>query len=119
MCLDKLKDFKVKLDEKGVGEGWKVFNKGRYGGLYTELRGNDKLLRKNKWLKEETYRFGRGTFCDGGYPYGFHVFLAISGAKNWGGEVIKKVMFRKIVAKGIQQDYRVIVAKEIFIPDDK
>lgn len=119
MCLDRLKDFKVKLDENEVGIGWKVFGVGQYGGLYTELRGNSlKVLRRGCWLKEKTYREHKREFTEGGYSVGFHVFLTKKGACNWGEseERTRKVKFRKVVATGIQKNHRTIVAKEIFIP---
>jgi len=124
MCLDKLSDFKVRLNENGVGVGWKVFNKTPNGMLFGEWQGRKRRSR-NKWLKEGDFRLGKFKGLELfkcwsiEYPYGFHVFITRKGVKNWTYSIPTKVKFRKVVAKGLQCGHRCVVAKEIFIPKER
>lgn len=130
MCLTKLGKFKVKLDENGVGTGWKVFAKMK-NKLYLDFRGTQHPRPKNQWLNEKDYRWkedkvrGRIYYDNFKYKFGWHIMKTKRSAEKWmegaffgNGDVVMKVKFRKVVATGIQMKKQVIVAKEIFIPDD-
>lgn len=125
MCLEKLSDFKINLDENGIGEGWKIFtNYLADGELRGEWKSRQKARETNKWLKEGNFRAKNDKFAkkipsfflSEEYPFGFHVFLTKYGAEKWGGWHIKKVKFKKVVATGLQGNCRCVVTKEIFIP---
>lgn len=132
MCLSKLKGFKIKLDEYGVGEGWKIFELKKNGELHADYFG-DIARPQRRWLNEKDYCFCREekkekeVFLEARskvlYKPGWHIFLREKDAKNWlhgsaeRGNILKRVKFRNIVASGTWVSYKeIIVAKEIFIP---
>lgn len=55
---------------------------------------------------------------DNGYPIGFHCYATkkVLSHKNLSGRVVLKVKIRGILARGLQDNCSVIVAKEMFIP---
>ena len=122
MCLTILDDYEVKQDY-----GWKVFWK-KEGKLCADLFPHLPYP-VNRWIKEKDYRAlsGRREYIrfpntSIRYPMGFHIFLKkkdARGWKNWWNERIRKVKFRKIVAKGWQRGMKVIVAKEMLIIPEK
>ena len=126
MCLDSLEKFKVKLNEGGVGTGYKIF-KLEDGKLYGEFARIEKVRRTGVWLKEQNFRHPKGTCLrgiDNRYKYGWHIFLRKQSAYDWGIDepyrVIRRIKFKDIVAKGRNVDgNRVVVAKEIFIPKEE
>ena len=132
MCLEKLARFKTPLNGEGIGVGWKVFHlDGR------SLRGDcsKRTVRpRGKWLNELDFRYVSdkkegacltvGFFEDSGsYPFGWHVFLKKSDAKSWDwGQGVVMVRFRGILSKGYQRtggdnNAKIVIAKEIFIPE--
>lgn len=124
MCLDTLEDFKVKLDKNGVGEGWKAFHiKGKKHliSVYFD-RHFTHAFGYNKWIKSmpDKVHIRNGVF----YTTGFHVFTKEKDAKRWstahGGDVVKKIKFKTILATGkdITAYKKTIVAEEIFIPKE-
>lgn len=127
MCLDKLEDFKVKLNKNGVGEGYKTLYRRRKG-FAGEYKGRGILRIANKWIHEGSLRSIKDKSCrvitswNCKYPYGIHIWLTEYGACRWGGGignlVIKKVKFRNIVATGRQGKCRVVVAKEMYIMEE-
>lgn len=126
MCLDVV-DNSIEIREV-KGEvyyyGWKVFCRDDDGRLCGELFGA-KSYRVNRWLKEEDYReygderkktlFTEDTYKR--YQIGFHIFLTREMARRWKDYdgIIRKVKFRNVVAKGIQNIAQVVVAKEMLI----
>ena len=106
MCLNKLEDFKVHRYH-----GWQVFQKG-YGRsvkLYPLYKGTDKVVVQNEWMTDpniKPIRFVRGYMQ---YPAGYHVLLRKKDAKIMKGKprhrVIRKVRFKRVVAKGLQTLY--------------
>jgi hypothetical protein len=124
MCLEKLENFKVKLNEEGIGTGYKVFRV-EDGELYGEIVRREKVRRVAVWLKERNFREPKGSnlkLIDAKYEKGWHIFLSKGSAYDWGIEdrlVIKRIRYRGVVAKGRNVDRnRVVVAKEIFIPKE-
>jgi len=126
MCLEELADFSVKLDENGIGIGWKVFYKNIDGKLIGDFKSRSAERPKNKWLKEGNFRPGEYRHAKKtGYPsyaIGFHVFLTRDGAERWRNGLsdahTKKIRFKRLVAMGFQLEHRCVVAKEIFIPNE-
>ena len=123
MCLDRLENFKVKLNEDGIGTGYKVFRMD--GKLYGEFARRTKERRVGVWLKERNFRLLRTSSLQrikGRYKQGWHIFLSRQSCHEWGVHdnlVITKIKFRNIVATGRNVDNnRVVVAKEIFIPKE-
>ena len=125
MCLQRLEDFNVKLNKDGIGVGYKIFCEidGRLCGEYARPR---KERRVGVWLKEENFRPRRTNTriqrIERKYKRGWHIFLRRKDADNWRGEGkdIRKVEFRGIVTMGRNSsNNKVIVAKEIFIPDER
>ena len=124
MCLYTLENFKVKLNEDGVGTGYKVFNKNN-GRLYGEYARPGKERELGVWLKEKNFRPQRkDTGLDRSgvkNKRGWHIFLRSKDAVNWdaGGQVVRKIKFKGIVATGrMPNTSAIIVAKEIFIPKE-
>jgi len=136
MCLDFLSEFEIKSDE-----GYKMFlNRKRklYGVFWA---GNtEKEYPTNIWLKEKDYRnpcFWKlkstnekeieiSPFTK--YKPGFHIFINKNDAEKFfesqipcrSNYFIKKVKFRNIVAKGIQESlFQTVVAKEMMVLDDE
>lgn len=130
MCLEKLSNFKVKLDKNGVGIGWKLFHQNAWGKLLGDFQSFSVVRPRNKWLKEgdfrhESWKHAKKMHNFSGsvsYALGFHVFLTKEGAERWGNGCydpkITMIKFRKPVAKGLQLEHRCVVAKEIFIPKE-
>jgi len=121
MCLENLENFKVKLNEDGIGTGYKVF-KLKEGELRGEIVTQGRARPIGTWLKEKDFRAISDEKIDGRYKQGWHIFLRRQSALEWGiygGLIIKRVKFRDIVATGRNVDRnRVVVAKEIFIPKE-
>ena len=115
MCLDTVTS--RTRDRKREGFGWKVF-KIIDGVLENEYYDGRIPIIEGCWLKSND---------EGGYqnyPLGFHIFRTREEARIWKrwsnrNRVVKKVMFRDVLAEGKQLHYgcslRVIVAKEIMI----
>jgi len=127
MCLKELRKFSVKLDENGVGIGWKVFYKDSDGTLCPEVMRHLFEYKRNGWYRAKLpKKIPKHLF--GYYPY-FHIFLARKDARKWkevfsGSSehiVIRKVKFKEPIATGIQTycmiDFRCVVAKKMLITD--
>ena len=128
MCLARLKDFKVSKNY-----GWKVFFEAD-GKLYGEIFSTDKERKINRWLDSDDYLGVEGSkriMCSISYEIyssGWHIFLRKKDAKRWAKAshklpgrdlVIRKVLFKEVVAKGEQIHCRVVVAKKIKILPQK
>ncbi len=122
MCLNKIRDFEVKLNKEGVGTGYKVFcEKG--GELYGEYARVDKKRRVGVWLKEKNFRPRKTNNCiepiGKRYERGWHIFITRQAADKWNSlfQCVRKIKFRGIVTMGRNaSNSKVVVAKEIFIP---
>ena len=120
MCLDKLKDFKVKQTE-----GYKVFVIDKKGAIHSRFQRTHIRFKVNRWIRAKK----SGEYTDLSEPYttGFHIFLRKEDALKWHGNtiyhyatIIKKVKFKGIVAKGVEDSAEIIVASEMLIlPDVK
>jgi pullulanase/glycogen debranching enzyme len=137
MCLtraatetEKRYEFNVRTDVEGRRKAFKVLTPG--GEL--PFQGMGDKLPKSRWVNEKKYRYDSDIkslpFCgvEGAKRYvtGFHIFVseldAIRYSKSFGNSsngynfkklTVKEVYFRKVVARGYQDKYRVIVCKEI------
>ena len=126
MCLASLTDWFPVGKEKGLSVGWKIFLEDSSGGLRPEICGREEYP-KEKWIKAESFgysKYGKTALYAGKKPYraGFHIFVFRGDAEAWWdtsiiGTIIKKVYFRKIVEYGYQEMKKVVVAKEMFIPE--
>jgi len=120
MCLDKLADFKI-----SKYEGWQVFT-GDEKGLYPWYRS----LEYHKAMKRTTIPMGEWQEDKNNYlilandsrtyQTGFHIFLRKKDAETWvegspSHFPIRKVKFKKVVAKGFQDGRKVVVARERFV----
>jgi hypothetical protein len=88
------------------------------------FQGNMKLYPIGVWLKEGDYR---DALCKGQrvinnnlrygtkYPYGFHIFKTKYAAEKRPTYAVRKVLYRKAVASGLQDNCITIVAKEMKI----
>ena len=132
MCLARLTDFKVSKKH-----GWKVFFC-LGGSLHGEFCGTNEERKVNRWLDSDDFLYDENReqlICDSTetYPVGWHIFLRKEDAKIWMKKsvfkkhlVIRKVLFKEIVAKGEQQFFcdkiilfKVVVAKKIKILPQK
>ncbi|MCK4826409.1 hypothetical protein KA005_62275 [bacterium] len=132
MCLETLKDFKVKLNEQEVGLGWKVFKFSANKSLFGQFCGTFLERSRGKWLREEDFRPSmEENICKkwmdiyGKYRTGWHVFHSRESARSWKrrwtgdikNKMVVKVKYRNVITLGFDQHgNKVIVAKEIFIP---
>ena len=121
MCMDKVSKKKPAPE----GYGYKVFAL-TDGRLYGELARREKIRPVGTWLKSRNYAVskteeGGVSPIKGKYPTGWHIFKSLTGAEDWaynpGFEyiVIKRVRYRQAHTEGTIGDYKVVVAKEIFI----
>jgi len=121
MCMDKVSKKKPAPE----GYGYKVFAL-TDGRLYGELARREKIRPVGTWLKSRNYAVlkteeGGVSPINGKYPMGWHIFKSLAGTKSWtrdGGfeyVVIKRVLYRQAHTAGTIGDYKVVVAKEIFI----
>ena len=111
--------------------GFKVFKVGKNGHPKGEYASKAKSRSLSKWLDEANFRPNlEEAYEMGGSPeFGWRVFLDKDSASLWaeismeheGRENLKvfKVMFKQILAKGYCNQYRAILAKEIFIPKEQ
>ena len=100
------------------------------GKLYGEHFNHYKRRPINRWLNSDDYLEDKELLrlmCRTSheiYPLGWHIFLRKKDAKRWREDspepyrkdlVIRKVLFKEVVAKGEQIRCRVVVAKKIKI----
>jgi len=119
MCLYRLKDNIQLKKERWHNVGWKIFLK-KHGHLYGLHKGV-RRYKCNTWLKEEKHRDScvRGIRALSGemYAVGFHIYIEYPNIYyDMSNEEIRKVYYRKIIAKGTDSNIPTIVAKEMFIP---
>lgn len=118
MCLDNLAKFNIKRYV-----GYKVFFKSNTGKLSGEFKALHKSREVNTWLNSSNFSktVSLRLECDPSlkYPNGFHIYLLRNNAGEniFRDHIIKRVRFRKVVAKGFQYGCKVVVAKEIFIEE--
>lgn len=132
MCLAIIKwnSESVKDAVELTGIGYKLFYVDEHGhlkGQHFIFKGS---LRKNRWIKDTSTCMVDCYIGDGlyqTYPCGFHIYMTLDSAKRQMVKyrkcfspsrddiIIKKVMFRKIVAFGQQSSESVVVAREIKI----
>jgi len=123
MCLGELKRFKVEpTHTDGSVKGWKVFGVA-CGQLKSQYYDRHYTPKKEWNVDDAPYNisiFG----CPGGfkmYPSGFHVFTTKAGANRWNCSSLKTAvvpvyyMPKDVVAKGIQQNKKVVVVKRMWI----
>jgi hypothetical protein len=127
MCLHKLDNFKVKKYE-----GWQLFleEDGKLVPAYCAQEYREACGRAtipvNEWEQDKNKYMLHIYDASGEYPTGFHIFLRKKDAEMLcdmpftyvppgSKAAIRKVKFRKVVAKGIFFSRKVIVAKERYI----
>jgi hypothetical protein len=122
MCLDKISKKKPALE----GVGYKVFElRDDDGKLYGEMARRDKIRPVGTWLNSRNYsvrkKEGLVTPIKGKYPVGWHIFKSLAGVKSWNYDIdpdyiaIKRVRYRLAHTEGTIDNYKVVVAKEIYI----
>lgn len=121
MCLDMYQ--KINLETK---QGWKLVSKYELNKELYRTVCMDSLLNKNKWNVDYSRKYIKYGCINPSYKdekeyvTGYHIFLNKGDAKQWlGGNVglIKKVEFGDVTATGMQDGYKVVVARQIrFIP---
>ena len=111
MCIPIGKSFKVKLNKKGEGQGWKLFSI-RHGKLIPLVE-TSPVFQQNRWIESKS-------------GPGFFLFPTKKEAENdgWAYDKILKIKFRNVKharrwGRGSEENNRIIIAKEIFIPGDK
>jgi hypothetical protein len=122
MCLTVVKETR---NGKGtaVRIGWKVFSTFRDVGIQFEHQYTDQKPILGKWMKaiEKRVRVWDNTLenkkC---YQSGFHIYETQQGARR-GGRLgrfaqIWKVKYRGVLARGIQDQSDVVVARYMYIP---
>lgn len=118
MCLNELEKFKVHRYE-----GWQVFREenGKLMGLYY---GTTIEIRANEWQKDKREIKIPTNDCSELYKTGYHICLKKQDAdiiakiakRDEFKTVVRKVKFKKVVAKGFQFNaYKTIVARERFV----
>ena len=106
MCIPTGKEFKVRLNKKGEGWGWKFF--WSYNGELSSLLYFVKDFKRGQWIKSKT---GPGFFL---FPTKKDVT-----DDTWRHDKILKIKFRGVQHANrwpCDPKVRVIVANEIFIP---
>ncbi|KKN81695.1 hypothetical protein LCGC14_0316070 [marine sediment metagenome] len=115
MCLTTVD----KTPKRTKGRGYKLYNTGPDGQLYSLLYGRDKGHEIGKWYRD--YRtvainnpFGFGPT----YPAGIHIHRSKHDAQKWGkhvGRVIARVEYEDVVATGLEHTERTDVARRVRI----
>ena len=119
MCLHNLDK-----ETKQVTEGWKIFTviDNKLQGIIYNFK-----FKTNKWIedpKNNSIYYGYKNDDEMRYKTGFHFFINKEDAENdltkFNNvyEKIYKIKVRNIVATGLQDEYKVGVAREIFIEDE-
>lgn len=124
MCLDKLANFKVDLDENGIGIGWQGFEVCSNDQLESMFHGSkcwDGIL-PNRWQKDFHHE-KLTTMEDEWYKIGFHIWLKKINATDYIGDpdhfTVRQVRFKNVTAVGYQNQCRVVVARERWVVEDK
>jgi len=120
MCLETIdKSVRPRKGKDGLYYGWKVYEEER-GKLYGDCQCVGVIRPVCKWIRARLKRIYPR--WDGGtYMSGFHIFVTRADAREWAedGDKIRRVAFREYHVAGIQEDKRVVVAKEIMILPEK
>jgi len=128
MCLDKKGHYLLPRRK----EGWKVFSGDLEGRLFGFIMSITQARPEGKWIREKDYRENWSSSRirhgeDFDYETGFHIFLEKPKIVECRTMQIRKVKFRKVVARGyqvieqqkegeaIRELVKIVVAKEIFI----
>jgi hypothetical protein len=121
MCLNYL-DEKIKVNKN---YGWQVFKR-KHGKLYSFYQESNDPVETNTWMKDNNSYWlpiGFKTIVDV-YKTGYHLLLykkdALEIKRKWEATTrveLKKVYFRKIVAKGYQFNSKTIVVKERYVAE--
>ena len=114
MCLDKIYNYKP----KDSGVGWKVFYLQR-GRLLAHCRGSKESRPVGEWLDEKDFR---DSYLPPREGYGWHIFVDEASAMKWTSispYVVRKVKYRGATATGLFLEFRNVVAKEIYICENK
>ena len=112
MCLDKLQEFPVKRKY-----GWKIFStkEGLRSPFFRRTR-----YRINKWFDSRECSRGREVLVDFNHTYrvGFHIYVRRGDARTkpawelWPRTYcLKKVEFKEVLATGVEDGGKVIVAR--------
>ncbi len=120
MCLSSIQQIKSeKLPKDKYHIGWKCVyidtqNKNKFTSLFNVSKLFDKWLKCNYKLTDRI-RLYLGDI----YPKGFHIFTTREDARNYKHksrkEKVVKVRYRRVVARGMQSDYKCVIAKEIYV----
>ncbi len=116
MCLGSVTSVKSeKLPKDEYHIGWKAININKDNNTFRSAFNWNRSL--NKWLRcrlplSNVLGIGRDM-----YPTGFHIFTTREGARNWGygKQAIVKVHYRRVVARGMQDNYKCVIAKEMYV----
>lgn len=116
MCLSTISNKKPKKS----GYFYKVFDLDYSGGLYFPFMRLNRMkeVPVGKWIKAARLR----RRADNGEAYitGFHGFLSARSARLWGsGDTVVRCKYRNAHVAGTQDELKVIVADEIFVPKRK
>ena len=115
MCLSELESKKFEYKkENDHFVGYKYFYNRDYSHLHFPFKGKSSRIPLNTWIDEKNWRIFKDEthIEDSGnlYKTGFHIYTEKPLLKH------RKVYFRGVVAQGYQQEDKVIVAKEMYIP---
>jgi len=123
MCISVDNSFKVKMNAKQEGIGYKVMEK-RKGKYYSDNVDTLKSRPMNRWLKSKKYSYWSGNMEN---DFGWHLFPRLVDAKRyfdgeWHGEdvtvVILEVKFQGLISQGFWEfdaNMRNIVVKKMLI----
>ncbi len=111
MCLDTV-DKEIK---KTKGFGWKRLVRNISGTYSPCCKHGFLTFKPNEWVED---------ICDytlGMYTTGFHIEDTRQGARAWFriGNCVRKVLYQDVVATGIQDGTKVIVARKMMILEAK
>jgi len=119
MCLDTVtRSYDV---PQGTKEFWVwkrfSFNGGNGEELYSPVMWNK--YKRGKWYKAKQKNL-KGFLVPKSYKSGFHCLLNKDDCDNasYYGTASLRIKARGIIARGVQDDLKTVVVKEIFIPKD-
>ena len=118
MCLSKVTKV-YDVPDPTVRWGWKALRRDYYDSalrlpFMCLPRDQGDVVPLGRWLKASKGQIG---YEEVHYPTGFHIFTQRVDAENYTSTTMAvRVQYRGLVARGMQDGYRCVVVREMYVP---